>query len=127
MIYNHPEIAKLFTVETMHVLDYNFEYDSGFPCEKQFPEFTNKLFRFWNADTSMATGHFVFGDVESGATMTVNFRTMPVAGKSRFQVGEPYFLYDVVANINHNGEMKEIVLVDRNETLKRYRPYLFMF
>ena len=28
-----------------------------------------KLWQFFNTDTSMSTGHFKFGDVESGATM----------------------------------------------------------
>jgi hypothetical protein len=74
MIYNHPEISKLFKDETIHVLDYDFEYDQGFPCEKEFPEFSNKMFRTFNSDTSMCTGRFVFGDVDSGATMTLNVR-----------------------------------------------------
>lgn len=32
----------------------------------------------------MATGHFKFGDVESGATMHLKFKTMPVPGKFRY-------------------------------------------
>lgn len=127
LIYNHPEISKLFKDSSIHVLDYDFDYDKGFPCEKEFPEFSNKLFRFFNSDTSMCSGHFVFGDVESGATMTLNFKTMPVAGKFRYQVGEPFFFYDVVAQINHGGEYKEVVVVDRADSLKKYRPFLFMF
>jgi len=50
---------------------------------------------------------------------------MPIAGKSRYMVGEPFFFYDVVAEINHNGVYKEVVLVDKEESLKRYRPFLF--
>jgi hypothetical protein len=127
MIYEHPEIKKYFKDSTIHVMDYDFEYDKGFPDQAEFPEFSNKLFRFFNTDTSMCTGKFVFGDLDSGATMTLDFKTMPVAGKFRFQVGEPFFLYDVVAHINVNGEYKKVVLVDREESLKKYRPYLFMF
>ena len=126
MIYTHPEVAKYFKDSSIHVLDYDCEWDKGFPCEKEFPEFQNKLFRMFNTDTNMTTGHFTFGDVESGATMTVNFKTMPVAGKFRFQVGEPFFFYDVVAHINVNGEYKEVVIVDRQEALRRYRPFLMM-
>jgi hypothetical protein len=48
------------------------EYDTGFPCEKKFPEFKNKFFRFFNNDTHMCTGFFKFGDLESGATMTLH-------------------------------------------------------
>lgn len=71
MMYNNAEIAKLFNEETIHVLDYDCEYDKGYPDQAKFPEFKNKLWRFFNSDTHMATGHFKFGDVESGATMTL--------------------------------------------------------
>jgi hypothetical protein len=126
MIYTHPEISKYFKDATIHVLDYNFEFDKGFPDEAEFPEFKNNLFRLFNTDTSMCSGHFTFGDVESGATMRLDIKTMPVAGKHRFQVGEPYFFYDVVAHINVDGDYKEVVVVDRAESLKKYRPFLFM-
>lgn len=69
MIHEHPELGQLFKPETIHVLDYDFEYDEGFPDEEKFPEFNNKVFRFFNSDTSMCTGFFKFGDLESGATM----------------------------------------------------------
>lgn len=52
-------------------MDYEMEYDEGFPCEKKFPEFKNKFFRFFNNDTHMCSGVFKFGDLESGATMTL--------------------------------------------------------
>jgi len=32
----------------------------------------------------MTTGHFKFGDVESGATMLLKFKTMPSPGKFRY-------------------------------------------
>lgn len=127
MIYSNAEIAKLFKEETIHLLEYDFEYDQGFPDAKEFPEFSNSLFRFFNTDTHMCTGKMVFGDVESGATMSLDFKTMPVAGKFRFQVGEPFYFYDMVAHINHNGEYKEVVLADKAEALKKYRPFLFMW
>lgn len=74
----------------------------------------------------MCTGHFKMGDVESGATMNLKFKTMPVPGKFRFQVGEPYYFYDLRAEITHNGVYKEVVLVDEKEVLKRVRPFLFL-
>ena len=52
---------------------------------------------------------------------------MPVAGEFRYQVGEPFFVYDAVAKISHNGVYKEVVLVDREESLNRYRPYVFLY
>jgi hypothetical protein len=70
MIYKVPEINKYFNEETIHVLDYSCEYDREID-EVKFPEFKNKLWRFFNADTSFTTGHFKFGDVESGATMNL--------------------------------------------------------
>jgi hypothetical protein len=50
-------------------LDYDLEYDKGLPCPEKFPEFNNKVWRFFNTDTSMATGYFKMGDVETGAVM----------------------------------------------------------
>lgn len=43
MIYKNPEIAKLFKDETIHVLDYECEYDKGLPDVEKFPEYTNKV------------------------------------------------------------------------------------
>lgn len=49
---------------------------------------------------------------------------MPVRGENRYQVGEPYFFYSVVAEVNQQGVFEKIVLVDEKETLKRVRPFL---
>lgn len=127
MMYTNAEISKYFSDETIHVMDYEFDYVKGFPETDKFPEQNNKLFRFFNNDTSMCEGHFVFGDVESGATMRLDIKTMPVPGKFRYQVGEPFFFYDVRAHINHNGVYSEVVLVDEAATLKKYRPFLFLY
>lgn len=126
MLYNNAEITKYFNEETIHVMDYDFEYDVGFPNAEKFPEFNNKVFRFFNTDTSMCTGFFKFGDVESGAIMTLEFKTMPIAGKYRYQVGEPFYFYDLRAKIVHNGVFSEVVLVDEKESLKKVRPFLFL-
>lgn len=45
MIYQNAEVSKLFNESTIHVLDYEFEYDSGFPDPEKFPEFNNRVFR----------------------------------------------------------------------------------
>ena len=37
---------------------------------------------------------------------------MPVRAENRFQVGEPYYLYDVVAELNHNGIYEQWVQMD---------------
>lgn len=71
IIHKNAEIGALFKPETIHILDYELEYDQGYPCEAKFPEYKNKLWRFFNSDTMMCTGVFKFGDVESGATMNL--------------------------------------------------------
>ena len=47
-------------------------------------------------------------------------------GEGRYQVGEPFFYFDVVAEINKKGVFEKVVIVDRKETLKTTRPFLFM-
>jgi len=84
MIYRNPVITKYFNEESIHILDYDMEFDKGYPFAEKFPEFNNKLFKFFNSDTHMCTGHFKFGDVESGATMLLKFKTMPAPGKYRY-------------------------------------------
>ena len=51
---------------------------------------------------------------------------MPTHGKFRYQIGEPFFYYDVRAEVSHNGEFKEVVIVDENEVLKTKRPFLLI-
>ena len=51
---------------------------------------------------------------------------MPVHGKFRYQVGEPFFFYDIRAQVSHKGEYKEYVIVDENEILKKHRPFLML-
>jgi len=44
MMYTHERLGALFKVETTQVLDYDAEFDKGFPDENEFPEFKNWLF-----------------------------------------------------------------------------------
>jgi hypothetical protein len=125
MIHSNERIQELFSVETMHVLDFDCEY-TPYPDAEEFPEFNNKLFRFFNTDGNMTKGHFVFGDLESNATMRIDFETMPIVGKARFELGEPFYFFDVVAEITHNGVLEKVVLADRKESLKKFRPFLMM-
>lgn len=125
IIDDNERIQELFSVETMHVMDFECEYQP-FPDDLEFPEFNNKFFRFFNTDSNMTKGHFVFGDLESNATMRVTFETMPVVGKARLSLGEPFYFFDVKAEITVNGVMENLVLVDRAESLKKYRPFLMM-
>jgi hypothetical protein len=74
MLYKNTEITKYFNEETLHILDYDCEYDRGFPDAEKFPEFNNRIFRFFNTDTHMTTGFFKIGDVETGAVMDLKVR-----------------------------------------------------
>jgi len=125
MLYKNPEITKYFNEETIHVIDYDCEFDKTIDYEK-FPEYNNKSWRFFNTDTGLTTGHFKFGDVDSGATMNLKFKTMPASGRYRYQVGEPFYFYDLRADVLHDGVYHEVVLVDEKETLKRMRPFLYL-
>jgi len=51
---------------------------------------------------------------------------MPVRGEGRFQIGEPFYYFDVTAEINVKGQLEKVILVDRKETLKKIRPFLIM-
>lgn len=70
-IHENPELGPLFKPESIHLLDYDMEYDEGYPNETKFPEFKNTFFRFFNKDTHMCSGFLKFGDLDSGATMTL--------------------------------------------------------
>ena len=72
IIHENPEIGALFKPESIHLMDHELTFDKGFPDAAKFPEFKNKFFRFFNNDTHMATGLYKFGDLESGATMSLH-------------------------------------------------------
>lgn len=82
----------------------------------------------------MTTGFFKMADVESGAVMNLKFKTMPVPGKFRYQIGEPFYFYDLrgellcwfLAEVTHNGQHKEVVLVDEKVALQKIRPFLLI-
>jgi hypothetical protein len=62
-------------------LDYDLEYDSGIPDDAKFPEYRSKLWRFFNTDAAFTTGFFRFGDVESGAVMTLKVYLLVFSSK----------------------------------------------
>ena len=124
MLHSNEKLGKLFKVESTQILDYECEYDKGFLDSETFPEFENKLFRFFACDGSTTTGNFTFGDVESNAVVRLNFKTMPIRGENRYMVGEPFYFYEVKAELNVNGVCEEFDVVNKEETLKNYRPFL---
>ena len=44
MIHEDKKLGELFRVETTQVMDYDCEYDKGFPDAEEFPEFNNPMF-----------------------------------------------------------------------------------
>lgn len=66
---------------------------------------------------------YKFGDVESGATMTVNFKTMPYAN-NRYNMTEPFYIYDLVAEITHNGEYHKEHLIKAEEVFRTKRIFV---
>lgn len=124
LLRQNPVVSKYFAEETTHLLDFDCEYIPGFPDAKEMPEFNNEIYRFFNSDANMTQGRLVMGDLESGAVMKVSFQTIPVRGTSRFQVGEPFFFFDVTAEINVNGLYEKVIIVDRQKSLEKYRPFL---
>lgn len=51
---------------------------------------------------------------------------MPAHGQWRYQVGEPFYFYDLRADVVHNGQYKEIVIVDEEVELAKKRPFLMI-
>ena len=49
---------------------------------------------------------------------------MPIWRHNRYALGEPTFLYEVKATLNKNGEVHEINMVDKEDTLRKHRPFL---
>ena len=123
MLHTDSQLGELFKVETTSILDYKVEWERGMDLDK-FPEFNNELFRFCSTDGSTTTGKIAFADVESGASLVLKFKTMPVRGYNKYFVGEPFYFYDVRGELIQNGELEEVVLVDEQKELKKVRPFL---
>jgi hypothetical protein len=121
-IFKHEKISKLFTPTTYHVIDYDQSWDSGRESP-YFPEYRTPMAKFFNTDTNTTTGHYKFGDVESGATMTLHFKTMPFSN-NKYNFTEPFLVYDLWAEINHNGKYSVEHLIKAEETLKTKRIFV---
>merc|ERR1711976_531563 len=124
MLHTNEKLKDLFNVNTTQILDYECDFDETYLDEEDFPEFHNKFFQLFAKDGSTTHGYYVFGDVESNSVVKLSFKTMPVRGDNRFMVGEPYFFYEVKAELNSNGVSSTFDIVNKEETLKNYRPFL---
>jgi len=121
-LFADEKISKLFSPKTFHVIDCNQEWDKGLD-NPHFPEYQTTIAKFFNTDCNTTTGFYKFGDVESGATMTLNFKTMPY-GNQRYNLSEPYYIYDLKADISHNGEFEEHHIIKAEDTFKTKRIFV---
>jgi hypothetical protein len=60
---------------------------------------------------------YKIGDVESGATMTLNFKTMPYSN-NKYHFTEPFLIYDMYATVSHNGQVFTEQIIKAEETLR---------
>lgn len=121
-IFKHDKLKQLFTPETYHVIDYDQEFDKG-TDNPFFPEYNTTTARFFNTDCNTTTGFYKFGDVETGAMMTLNFKTMPFAN-NKFNFSEPFFIYDMTAVVTHNGEVQTIGVINADEVLRTKKIFV---
>lgn len=121
-LFKNERLNKLFTPETYHVIDYDQEWEEGRE-NPYFPEYRTSVAKFFNVDCNTTTGRYKMGDVESGAMMTLHFKTMPYSN-NKYNFTEPFMVYDMWAEVSHNGEYFTEHLVKAEEHLKSKRIFV---
>lgn len=121
-VFANEKLAELFTPETYHIIDFDQEWDEG-RTNAYFPEYKSTAAKFFNADTNTTTGMYKFGDVESGAMMTLHFKTMPYSN-NKYNFTEPFLIYDMYAEVTHNGNASTVEIVKAEDTLKTKRVFV---
>jgi len=115
-IFGNEKLRALFSPDSYHVLDYDHEWEPDL-SNPYFPEYRTNLAKFFTVDSNTTTGCYKFGDLESGATMTLHFKTMPFSN-NRYNFTEPFLIYDMWAEVSHNGEYFTEQLVKAEDVLK---------
>jgi len=115
-IFANEKLRALFSPETYHVIDYDQEWEADL-SNPYFPEYRTNVAKFFNRDPNTTVGNFKFGDLESGATMTLHFKTMPFSN-NRYNFTEPFYIYDMWAEVSHNGKYFTEHIVKAEEVLK---------
>ena len=121
-IFANEKLRALFTPETYHIMDYDQEWEEGLK-NPLFPEYRQKIARFFNVDCNTTVGRYKIGDVESGATMTLHFKTMPFSN-NKYNFSDPFMVYDMWAEVSHNGEYFTEHIVKAEDTLKSKRIFV---
>lgn len=101
------------------------EFDKGRE-NPLFPQYSTKLARFFNADTNCTTGWMKLGDLETGALVTVNFKTMPYSA-NQFFWSDPFLVYDLVVEITHKGQFRVEHLIKSEEVLEAKKIFVPLF
>jgi len=60
---------------------------------------------------------YKIGDVESGAMMTLHFKTMPYSN-NKYNFTEPFLVYDLYADVTHNGKVFTETIARAEDTIK---------
>lgn len=115
-VFANPALNELFKPESYHVIDYDQEWDEG-RTNAYFPEYRTTSAKFFNADSNTTTGMYKFGDVDSGATMSLHYKTMPYSN-NKYHFTEPFLIYDMYAEVSHNGKVWTESIIKAEETLK---------
>jgi len=114
-IFKNEKLSGLFSPTTYHVIDFDQEWDEG--MNDKFADYHVGLAGFFNTDSNSTHGMYKIGDVESGATMTVNFKTMPYSN-NKYNFSEPFLIYDLVADVSHEGAVHTETLISEVDVLK---------
>jgi hypothetical protein len=97
-------------------MDFDQEWEEG-RTNPYFPEYRTPVAKFFNADMNTTTGRYKFGDIESGAMMTLHFKTMPFSN-NKYNFTEPFMVYDMYAEVTHNGEFSTVNIIKAEHHLK---------
>ena len=124
-LLNHPEIKKYMHKGSFHVVDFNMEYDEGFNSEL-FPNYDTPIARFFNTDTNTTKGFMKIGDLETGAQITVNFKTMPFSA-NQFMYSDPFMVYDMIVDVNHKGDLQTFHLIKAEDVLQAKKVFVPLF
>lgn len=101
------------------------EFDKGTE-NPFFPEYQTRLARFFNTDTNTCTGLYKFGDLETGAIVTVHFKTMPYSS-NQYTYSDPFLIYDMVVEVNCEGEYFVEHIIKAEESLKNRKIFVPLF
>jgi hypothetical protein len=125
LLLKHEVVGKYLKFSTHHVIDMNMEYDQGLE-NPYFPEFRTRLAKFFNSDTNTTTGFYKFGDLETGAIVTAHFKTMPYSA-NQYWYSDPFLVYDLLVEIQHNGEYHVEHVIKAEETLRNRKIFVPLF